>query len=59
MFLTGVGVLARQRVVSPDLGSNLRSELPDVVLAIRDPLHHPMYRLMAEFPEGKVYALAQ
>lgn len=48
--LTAAGLLPRHQVLWPDL-----SFRPDYVLAVREPLDAPEYRLIAEFPEGKVY----
>jgi hypothetical protein len=50
-WLTGLGMLPRQRLVPP----NFQKELPDYVLALREPFDHPSYRLVGEYPEGKVY----
>jgi hypothetical protein len=50
-WLTGLGMLPRQRLVPP----NFEKELPDYVLALREPFEHEAYRLIGEYPEGKVY----
>lgn len=49
-YLTGVGLMPHQRVVKPDL-----STLPDYVLALREPLAHPSYRLIRELEGGRIY----
>jgi hypothetical protein len=49
-YLTGVGLMPHQRVVRPDLAT-----LPDYVLALRDPLEHPSYRLLREIEGGRIY----
>jgi hypothetical protein len=51
-WLTGLGLLTHQRVVPQKL-----EERPEYVIAIRAPLEHPGYRLVATFPEGYVYEL--
>jgi len=48
-FFAAVGQLPQQTVVSPD------SELPQYVIAIRQPFTHTAYRVIAEFPEGRLY----
>jgi hypothetical protein len=48
-FFTAVGQLPQQVVVSPD------GELPQYVIAIRKPLDNSAYRVIAEFPEGRLY----
>lgn len=50
-WLTALGMLPRQRIFAP----NFEKELPDYVLVLREPFEHPSYRLVAEYPEGKVY----
>jgi hypothetical protein len=54
-WLTGLGLLPRQHVVAPDLEGNTRDELTDYVIAIGDPLPHPAYQLVKQFPEGALY----
>lgn len=49
-YLTGVGLMPHQRVVRPDLETR-----PDYVLALRDPLEHPAYRLFKEIEGGRIY----
>lgn len=44
-------MLPRQRLIPPAFDK----ELPDYVLALREPFEHPQYRLIATFPEGRVY----
>lgn len=51
-WLTGLGLLIHQRVVPQKLETK-----PEYVIAIRDPLDHPGYRLVATFPEGYLYEL--
>lgn len=49
-FLTGVGLLPHQIVIAQDL-----ERRPDYVLAVREPLVHPNYELMAEVKGGRIY----
>jgi hypothetical protein len=51
-WLTGLGLLTHQRVVPQKLET-----LPQFVIAIRAPLEHPRYRLVATFAEGSLYEL--
>ena len=51
IYLTGVGLLPHQRVFVPDPDSRRQ-----YVLALREPLDWNGYRLVAEFPEGRLYA---
>lgn len=49
-FLTGVGLLPHQIVIAQDLDRR-----PEYVLALREPLVHPHYELMAEVEGGRIY----
>jgi hypothetical protein len=49
-YLTGVGLMPHQLVVKPDLDRR-----PDYVLALREPLEHPAYRLFKEVEGGRIY----
>jgi len=51
-FFTAVGQLPQQNVVSPD------GELPEYVIAIRTTFDNTSYRVIAEFPEGRLYKAA-
>ena len=56
-FFAAVGQLPDQTVLPPfvaSLGSN-PSDLVEWVIAVRDPFTHPAYRVVAEFPEGRLY----
>ena len=48
-FFAAVGQLPLQRVVSP------YGDLPEYIIAIRKPFDNPAYRVIAEFPEGRLY----
>ena len=48
-FFAAVGQLPQQIVVSPN------GDLPEYVIAIRKPFDNSAYRLIAEFPEGRLY----
>ena len=48
---TAAGLLPFQRLVAP-----AERPVADYVITIREPLPDPRYRLVAEFPEGKLYA---
>ena len=49
-YLTGVGLMPHQRVVKPNLDAR-----PDYVLALREPLEHPAYKLLREVEGGRIY----
>jgi hypothetical protein len=55
--LPAVGMLPRQMVVPPFAASlsTPTRELPDYVVALRDPFTHPQYELIAERPPGRLY----
>ena len=53
-WLTGLGMLPRQHLVPQKLGGPPHT-LPQYVIAIRDELVHPHYRLQTRFPEGFLY----
>jgi hypothetical protein len=60
-FFAAVGQLPNQAVLPPfvaSLGSN-RAELVEYVIAVRDPFTHPAYRVVAEFPEGRLYRVVR
>jgi hypothetical protein len=52
--LTACGMLPRHEVRHPSLAEGER--WPDFVIALGAPLEHPGYRLLREFPEGRLYA---
>lgn len=54
-WLTGLGLLPRQKVVAPDLEGTSRADLTDYVIAIGEPFAHPAYRLVTRWPEGALY----
>lgn len=56
-YLTAVGMLPRHHVLPPFTAGLLtpRGQLVEYVIAIRDPLDHPAYVPIAEWPEGRVY----
>ncbi|MEO8381980.1 MAG: hypothetical protein ABI779_20120 [Acidobacteriota bacterium] len=49
-YLTGVGLMPHQIVIAQNLDRR-----PDYVLALREPLDHPAYELMAEVEGGRIY----
>jgi len=60
-FFVAVGQLPDQTVLPPfvaSLGSD-PSNLVEWVIAVRDPFTHPSYRVVAEFPEGRLYRLVR
>lgn len=56
-YLAGVGLFPRQNVLPPFIASRetRREDLAEWVIAVGDPFEHPHYRLIAEFPEGRLY----
>jgi hypothetical protein len=52
LYLTADGMMPRHRVVPPALDAVDR---PQFVLAVREPLSNPHYRLFRELPEGRIY----
>ena len=60
-FFAAVGQLPDQAVLPPfvaSLGVN-RYDLVEYVIAVRDPFTHPDYRVVAEFPEGRLYRVVR
>jgi len=60
-FFAAVGQLPNQSVLPPfvaSLGSN-PSDLVEYVIAVRDPFTHPNYRVVATFPEGRLYRVVR
>jgi len=53
-YLTASGMLPHHRVLHPTLAEG--EAWPDFVIALGAPLHHRGYRLVREFPEGRLYA---
>ena len=49
-YLTGVGLMPHQIVIAQNLDRR-----PDYVLALREPLDHPAYELMADVEGGRIY----
>jgi hypothetical protein len=52
LSFVAVGMMPHQKIVGTDLGAR-----PQYVIAIREPLTHPAYRLLRAFPEGNIYIL--
>ena len=52
LLRTAVGFMPYHRIVAADLEANPSQ----YVIAVREPLESPSYRLIAEYPEGKIYA---
>jgi hypothetical protein len=53
-YMTADGQLPHHRVVHPTLEEG--ETWPDFVIALGNPLQHRGYRLVREFPEGRLYA---
>lgn len=58
-WILAVAMLPLQIPVPQKLEGTTRQTLPDYVIAIGDPLPHPSYRLVAQFPEGALYTVAE
>jgi hypothetical protein len=56
LYLTAAGMMPRHRVVPPALDA---SDRPQFVLAVREPLSNPHYRLFRELPEGRIYEVVK
>jgi hypothetical protein len=54
-YLAASGMLPRHRVLHPTLAEG--EGWPDFVIALGAPLQHRGYRLVREFPEGRLYAV--
>jgi len=52
-YLTASGLLPHQRVMHPAFGPG--QQHPDFVIALGRPFSNPEYRLVREFPEGRLY----
>jgi hypothetical protein len=52
-YLTASGMLPRHRVLHPGLAEG--EAWPDFVIALGTPFEHRGYRLLREFPEGRLY----
>jgi len=53
-YMTADAQLPHHRVLHPTLAEE--EQWPDFVIALRNPLRHRGYRLVREFPEGRLYA---
>jgi hypothetical protein len=53
-YMTASGQLPHHRVVHPSLREG--ETWPDFVIALGEPFHHRGFRLVAEYPEGRIYA---
>jgi hypothetical protein len=53
-YMTADAQLPYHRVLHPTLAEG--EAWPDFVIALGSPLHHRGYRLVREFPEGRLYA---
>ncbi|MDP9360900.1 MAG: hypothetical protein M3P29_05545 [Acidobacteriota bacterium] len=58
-YLTASGMMPRHRVVPPTLTTSDPAKLPQYVLAVREPLTHPRYRLYRQIPEGRIYEVVR
>jgi hypothetical protein len=56
-YFAAVGALPRHTVLPPfTAGMDVaRNELVDYVIAVEKPFEHPYYRVVATFPEGRLY----
>ena len=56
-FHAAVALLPRQLVVPPFTAAEdiPKQDLAEYVIAVDDPLTNPFYRVIAEFPEGRLY----
>jgi len=60
-FFAAVGQLPNQAVLPPfvaSVGTN-PADLVEYVIAVHDPFTHPSYRIVAEYPEGRVYRVVR
>ena len=56
LWLTGLGLLTRQRVVPPKFEGTTAETLPDYIVAVGpQQFPHQSYRQIAAFPEGRLY----
>jgi hypothetical protein len=53
--------LQHQKVLPPFVAglTIARHALVEYVIAIREPFTHPYYRVVAEFPEGRLYKVVR
>ena len=51
-WMTAFGMMPRHRVIAPEF---FDGPLPQYVLAVREPFIHKRYRLISEFPDGRIY----
>jgi hypothetical protein len=60
-YLVAIGQLPLQKVVPPFFAMLTvpRESLPEYVVAVGAPFDHPYYHLVAEYPEGRLYALTR
>lgn len=60
-FFAAVGQLPAQVVLPPFVaGATLpRQSLVEYVIAVDEPFNHPAYRVVAEFPEGRLYKVVR
>ena len=60
-FFAAVGQLPNQAVLPPfvaSVGTN-PADLVEYVIAVHDPFTHPSYRIVAEYPEGRLYRVVR
>lgn len=60
-FFAAVGQLPDQTVLPPFVAATdlPPSSLVEYVIAIGEPFTHPMYRIVAEYPEGRLYKVVR
>lgn len=58
-YLTAVGMMPRHRVVAPAIDASDPMARPRFVLAVREPLANPHYRLYCVLPEGRIYEVVR
>ncbi|MGH9419250.1 MAG: hypothetical protein ACRD3J_04690, partial [Thermoanaerobaculia bacterium] len=52
LYLTAAGLMPNHRALPADFEAQ---ELPQFVLAVREPFADPRYRLFRVLPEGRIY----
>jgi hypothetical protein len=56
LYLTAAGLMPLHRAMTADFEAQ---ELPQFVLAVRDPFADPRYRLYRALPEGRIYQVVR
>jgi hypothetical protein len=60
-YFAAVGQLPQQTVLPPFVAGLTvpREQLNEYVIAVGEPFTHPAYRVIAEFPEGRLYKVVR